>query len=62
MTYRISYLEKAITEYEAAVEWYAERSEEAAVKFIIAVKEKMDILRSNPQNYKKPINTSMKFR
>ena len=53
MSYTISYQERALHEYESATEWYRLHSENAAVNFEIAVKEKIDILRSQPASYKK---------
>ncbi|WP_145715616.1 type II toxin-antitoxin system RelE/ParE family toxin [Chitinophaga japonensis] len=35
------------------MEWYAERSEQAANNFIIAIRERLDILHSEPDRYRK---------
>lgn len=59
MSYIIAYQERALKEYELAIEWYREHSESAAQNFEVAVKEKIDILRAAPESYK---NTYRKFR
>jgi len=41
MSYTISYQEKALKEYESGIEWYRIQSENAAINFEIAVKEKL---------------------
>ncbi len=53
MTYGIRYQPRAVQEYESAAVWYRERSEQAAINFIAAVKEKTDILKSDPLRYGK---------
>jgi hypothetical protein len=59
MSYIIIYQERASKEYESAIEWYREHSELAAQNFELAVKEKIELLRVAPENYK---NTYKKFR
>jgi len=39
MSYTIAYQKVAIEEYELAIDWYTERSEQAAENLIIAIKE-----------------------
>ena len=53
MSFVITYQERALREYEGAMEWYRERSEVAAANFEIAIKEKIDLLRSAPELFKK---------
>ena len=53
MSYSISYQEKALREYESGMEWYRLRSENAALNFEIAVKEKIEVLRFRPDTYKR---------
>ena len=53
MSYSISYQEKAVQEYEAATEWYRERSERAVENFAIAVKEKVEVLKQAPTTFKR---------
>ena len=53
MNYSIKYQERAIIEYESAMERYRQHSERAAINFEIAVKEKIDLLKSDPGSYKK---------
>jgi plasmid stabilization system protein ParE len=53
MNYSIAYQERALKEYESALEWYRDRSEIAAINFEIAVKEKINLLRINPESFKK---------
>ncbi len=53
MSFSIRYQKRALAEYENAVQWYREHSERAANNFEIAVNEKIDILRSEPDRYKK---------
>ena len=53
MSYTISYQERAIVEYETAMEWYRLRSEQAAVNFEIAIKEKIDPLRATSGTFKR---------
>ncbi len=53
MSFTVNYQERAIREYETAMEWYRLRSEVAALNFEIAVKEKIDLLRESPGVFKK---------
>jgi len=53
MTYTISYQEKAIREYEIAVQWYRLKSERAAINFEIAVNSRIALLRTSPGIFKK---------
>ena len=53
MSYIIVYQERALIEYEIAIEWYSERSERAALNFEKAVNRQIDSLRSDPVSYKK---------
>jgi len=53
MSYTIAYQKVAIEEYELAIALYAERSEQAAENLIIAIKEKLDVLRTEPDRYRK---------
>ncbi len=53
MAYTISYQERALTEYESALSWYRERSESAAENFTNEVQNKIDILRTEPESFKR---------
>ncbi len=53
MSYAIGYHERALQEYESAMEWYRIRSEQAAVNFEIAVLERIDSLRTKPASFKR---------
>lgn len=57
MSYSIFYQNKAIREYDDAVDWYSDQSERAAVNFRKAVAEKVNILRSTPSIYKRTYRT-----
>ena len=52
MSYKIIYLEKAKLEYNAAIEWYAAHNEKASINFEIAINNKIEILRNNPEFFK----------
>lgn len=51
--YKIVYRIKALEEYEKSVEWYGQRSTRAAENFIVAVKEKLEIIKNHPTRNKK---------
>jgi len=53
MTYSIIYRLKAQSEYYAAIEWYRIHSERAAINFEIAINDKINILRTNPEYFRK---------
>lgn len=53
MRYKISYLPIALEEYEEAVLWYRQRSEQAAENFVLAVQSQLDVLRKVPDRYRK---------
>jgi len=53
MIYSIAYQKIAIEEYELAVEWYAGKSELAAENLVTAINEKLDILRREPDRFRK---------
>lgn len=53
MIYKISYQPIALEEYEEAVLWYRQKSEQAAENFVLAVESQLDILRKAPDRYRK---------
>ncbi|MBD0288539.1 MAG: type II toxin-antitoxin system RelE/ParE family toxin [Flavisolibacter sp.] len=53
MIYTIAFQPRAIIEYEQAVAWYRERSKQASENFEAAVDERINLLRSQPDRYKK---------
>ena len=53
MSYTISFVERAMREYESATEWYLLQSADAAINFEAAVTEKINLLRINPDSFKK---------
>lgn len=52
MLYKYIVLEKAQQEYEASLEWYAERSMLAAEKFIIAVENALLLICKYPERWR----------
>ena len=53
MIYTITYQERALAEYELAMNWYRQRSDFAAENFEIEVLDKINTLRLSPENFKK---------
>jgi plasmid stabilization system protein ParE len=51
MSYTYLYTPVAAADYTKAVNWYCERSIEAAENFVVAVERKIDIICSDPLRY-----------
>ena len=50
--FSIAYNPKALIEYEQSIEWYAERSMQAAENFIVEVKRNIETIKNNPTQFK----------
>lgn len=59
MSYQHIYDPIALLEYKDAVAWYAERSKIAAANFVLAIKNKVAVICTDPFRYR---NTFKKFR
>jgi plasmid stabilization system protein ParE len=53
MSYEIAYQQRALTEFESAVNWYNKKSKLAAEKFAAAVEDRLTVLRTQPDRYRK---------
>lgn len=53
MNYTVRYQSKARKEYQSALDWYREKSIDAAVNFSLALKERVDLLLKQPDRFGK---------
>jgi len=51
MSYHIQFNLRALNEYENATTWYSQRSQKAADNFVLAMEEKLKILRAEPDRF-----------
>lgn len=56
MSYNIFYQPRALEEYEEAVKWYSKRSRMAAENFEAAVEERIEVLKTDPERFRKTYN------
>ena len=56
MSYQYAFLETAQREYEDAIEWYQQRSQQAAENFVLEIQKALDLICSNPQRWRNEYN------